>query len=280
MGALVAVLQNDGNLLPCQLRRLGAHVGLSEGGHPPESYGYGWYTPTEVLLAKRPTGAPVPLELSRLAGAVGGEALLVHARLSGGGHEEADVQPFRFRRWLFAHVGAIECADALRPALLASLPDFLRRNVAGETDGAIAFAVFLEQLRADGHLDDLDVDAAVAGRALALTVRRLEDLARSAGAQRPSTLDVVATNGRLLVAARRGRPLYYCLLEGILPCEHHGLGAGVKDTDPQLVAHRRVKAVCIATHLLQPNGFVEVPEGSLVAVGRSLQVNVSPINGQ
>jgi glutamine amidotransferase len=280
MGALVAVLQNDGNLLPCQLRRLGTHVGLSEGERPPESYGYGWYTPTEVLLAKRPTGAPGPLVLSRLAVAVRGEALLVHARLTAGdGHEDADVQPFRFRRWLFAQVGAIEGAEALRPGLLASMPDFLRRNVAGESDTAIAFALFLEQLRAAGHLDDLDVDATAAGRALALTVRRLDELSREAGAQRPSTLDLVATNGRLLVATRRGLPLYYALLEGIVPCEHHGLGAGTKDTDPQLIAHRRVKAVCLATHILQPNGFVEVREGSLVAVGRSLQVNVSPLNG-
>jgi glutamine amidotransferase len=41
-----------------------------------------------------------------------------------------------------------------------------------------------------------------------------------------------------------------------------------------------VKAVCFATRLSQPNGFIEVPEGSVASVSRSLQVAVSPIVGQ
>jgi glutamine amidotransferase len=282
MAALMAVLQTDSNLLRCQLRRLGTHVSLADGDRAPDAYGYGWYTPTEVLLAKRPTGGPAPLVLDRVAASVSGEALLVHARLTASGlREEQDVQPFRFRRWLFAHHGAIESVDDVRATLVAGLPEFLRRSVvAGKTDSALAFAVFLQTLRACGHLDDLDVDAAVAGRALASTVRRLDELSRSAGAQRPSALNLIATNGRLLVATRRGRPLHYALLEGILPCDLHGLGPGSKDTDPQLAAHGRVKAVCIATRLLQQNGFIEVPEGSLVSVGRSLQVTVTALNGQ
>jgi glutamine amidotransferase len=41
--------------------------------------------------------------------------------------------------------------------------------------------------------------------------------------------------------------------------------------------HRRVKAVCFATRISKANGFIEVPEGSVVAVSRALQVTVSPI---
>jgi glutamine amidotransferase len=38
-----------------------------------------------------------------------------------------------------------------------------------------------------------------------------------------------------------------------------------------------VKAVAFASRLRQPNGFIEVPEGSVVSVSRTLQVTVSPI---
>jgi glutamine amidotransferase len=38
-----------------------------------------------------------------------------------------------------------------------------------------------------------------------------------------------------------------------------------------------VKAVCFATHLLQPNGFIEVPEASVVSVSRALQVSVTSL---
>jgi hypothetical protein len=41
MGALFAVLQNDPNLLPCQVARLEAYVGLREGGRLPDAYGFG-----------------------------------------------------------------------------------------------------------------------------------------------------------------------------------------------------------------------------------------------
>ena len=35
--------------------------------------------------------------------------------------------------------------------------------------------------------------------------------------------------------------------------------------------------VCFATHVVKTNGFLEVPENSLVTVSRSLQVNVTPM---
>jgi glutamine amidotransferase len=276
MGALIAVLQNDANLMACQLRRLGGHAALREPDRLPDAYGYGYYTATEVLLGKRPSGAPTPLTVAQLAGEVVTEALVAHARhATVGNHRDENTQPFRYRRWLFAHDGTIEGFEALRPALLAALPDHLRRGVQGDTDSEHAFALFLAELRRGGQLDDLDADAPAIGQALGRTVRRIDELSRDVGAQRTSTLNFVATNGRVLVATRRGRPLHYALLEGILPCEREGLDLSMKDTDPRIAPHRRVKAVCFATHLLQQNGFIEVPESSVVAVSRTLQVSVT-----
>jgi glutamine amidotransferase len=49
------------------------------------------------------------------------------------------------------------------------------------------------------------------------------------------------------------------------------------ESDPRVRPHRRVKAVCFASRLTQPDGFIEVPEGSVVSVSRSLQVSISAI---
>jgi glutamine amidotransferase len=281
MGALVAVLQTDPNLLRCQVARLKDQVALGDGARPPDAYGYGSYRAGTVLLGKRPSGAPALLGLADLAGELDSEALLVHARQATvGNHKDENTHPFRFRHWLFAHDGTVEAWPEVKPRLLASLPDFLRRNVAGETDSEHAFMVFLALLRDDGVLDSLEVEAAAAGGALARTVRRIDAWCREVGAQRPSTLNLVATNGRVLVATRRGRPLHYALLEGILPCPRDHLDQSTPDSDPRVRPHRRVKAVCLATHLVQPVGFLEVPEGSVVAVDRSLQVSISAINGR
>jgi glutamine amidotransferase len=279
MGALVAVLQTDPNLLRCQIVRLGRHVSLEVSDGLPDAYGFGSYAADgELLLGKRPTGAATLLSLADLVGRVDSEALIVHSRRAvvGKGKDE-NTQPFRFRRWLFAHDGTIEGWPEVRPRLVDALPDFLRRSVLGDTDSEHALMLFLSLLREENVLDQLDLDPAVAGRALARTVRRIEGWSREAGVQRPSRLSFVATNGRTLVATRRGGPLFYALLEGILPCEVDRIDLATPESDPRVRPHRRVKAVCFASRLTQPNGFIEVPEGSVVSVSRSLQVSISPI---
>ena len=278
MGALVAILQSDPNLLRCQVARLDEHVSLGEADRLPDAYGFGHYGGGSVLLGKRPTGAPHLLGLRELVGQLDSEAILVHARCATvGKQKDENTHPFRFRRWLFAHDGTVEGFDRIRPKLAAALPDFLRRNIMGDTDSEHVFMWFLKLLKDDGRLDDLDLDAATAARALAGTVRQLETWGREAGIQRPSRLDLVATNGRIMVAARRGGPLHYALIEGIVPCALHGVELRTPESAPQVRPHRIVKAVAFASRLRSPNGFIEVPEGSVVAVTRSLQVSVSAI---
>jgi glutamine amidotransferase len=278
MGALVAIHQSDPNLLRCQIARLDAHVALAAPERLPDAYGFGHYGGGSVLLGKRPTGAPHALGLAELVGPLESESLLVHARYATVGKaKDENTHPFRFRRWLFAHDGTVEGFDRVRPVLLAALPDFLRRNVSGDTDSEHVFSWFLKLLRDENRIDDLDLDAATAARALAGTIRQLETWSRDAGVQRQSRLNLVATNGRIMVAARRGGPLHYALLEGIVPCPVHGIDVRTPESDPQVRPHRKVKAVTFASRLKSPNGFIEVPDGSVVAVSRSLQVAVTQI---
>jgi predicted glutamine amidotransferase len=278
MGALVTILQNDPNLMRCQVARLRQLVSLQEGGRLPDAYGFGSYGAGDVLLGKRPSGAPTPLGIGELGGAVDSEALVVHARTATVGNlKDENTHPFRFRRWLFAHDGTVEGWEQVRPRLLAALPDFLRRTIQGETDSEHVFTWFLKLLRDEGRLDSLDIDAATAGQALGRAVRQIDTWSREVGAQRQSAMNLVATNGRVMVATRRGRPLHYALLEGIVPCPRDGIDAASPESDPRVRPHRRVKAVCFATLLGNANGFIEVPEGSVVAVGRTLQVTVSAL---
>lgn len=280
MGALVSILQSDPNLMRCQVARLKDQVSLEEGDVLPDAYGFGYYHAGSVLLGKRPTGAPTALSLPDLVGKIDSEALLVHARRATlGKAKDENTHPFRYHRWLFAHDGTIEGFDRVKPKLVEALPDFLRRNVAGDTDSEHAFMFFLKLLKDEGRLDDLDLDAQTAGRALARTVKQLEAWCRDVGEQKQSRLCFVATNGRVMVATRRGGPLFYALLEGIVPCALDEIGVDTPESNPRVRPHRRAKAVCFASRLAAPNGFIEVPEGSTVAVSRTLQVTVSSLNG-
>ena len=106
MGALAAILQSDGNLLRCQMARLRSHVSLQDGEAPPDAYGFGYYQAGNVLVGKRPSGAPTVLSLPDLVGRVDSDALLAHGRRATVGQaKDENTHPFRYRRWLFAHDG-------------------------------------------------------------------------------------------------------------------------------------------------------------------------------
>jgi len=278
MGTVVAILQNQPGLLRCQVERLRGQVDLP--GEPEGGWGFGWYAPRDVLLGRRPIFAGAPPALPDLVGHAEGEALLVHAgRPHGGPPKDENTQPFRSGRWLFASAGAVEGWADLKPRLVAALPDHLRRSTLGETDAEHLFMLFLAELRGEGPLDAPGLEAAAAGRALGRTVRRLDALAREAGVTTPSRLDLVVTNGRVLAATRRGGPLSYALLEGIVPCARHGITRETSDADPRGAAHRAVRAVVVASHPSDLARFIEVPPSSVVTVSRSLGVTVGPING-
>jgi predicted glutamine amidotransferase len=278
MGALVAILQDSPGLLRCHLERLRGEVTLPASAGP-AGWGFGWFGPSEVLLGRRPVAGGPPPPLPDLVGAVDGEALLVHA---GSPHgvppKDENTQPFRHRRWLFATSGAIEGWPVVRPRLLEALPDHLRRAVHGETGAEHLFMLFLDELKDEGGLDDHELDARAAARARAGTVRRLDALARDAGLVTPSRLTLATTNGRVLGAVRRGGPLSYGLLEGALPCPVHGLDGKGPETDPRLAAHRRARAVVVATHPTAPARFLEVPPGSALGVSRDLSVAVAALD--
>src|SRR5207245_8791387 len=112
-------------------------------GKPSDGWGVGFYQGGEVLLRKRPTeGRPVDfIELTR---DLRTDVMIGHVRAgSVGGQRVENTHPFRYRQWLFAHNGTLDRFSAMRPRLLESIPDFLRRNIRGETDSEHVFHLFL-----------------------------------------------------------------------------------------------------------------------------------------
>ena len=271
MGSLLAMLTQDPARLRCQLGRL-----LAAGAPVPDeqALGVATYADDAAILAKRPGG--LPHLLPQLVRDVRSRSL-VTAWHEAPYFDEAATDPFRFRRWVFAMDGEVRGFDRVRSALVKGLPDLLARAVRGETDREHVFALFLRELKAQGRLDDPTVAAPEAARCLGDALRALDKLGREADEPLPSQLSAVATNGRVLVAARRGRPLGYALLEGMRTCEVCELDERTADDDPRVLDHRRAKAVAISTLALPGTGVLDVPDGSVVGVGRGLDVAVASL---
>ncbi|WP_375766153.1 class II glutamine amidotransferase [Archangium gephyra] len=272
MSVALAVLTSDPNLVRCELHRLEEQVALQGEEGRSNAVGIGAYAQDDVLLRRFPRDADLTLE--SLAPPHETEVLLFHGRrLPVGLSLEENTQPFRSRRWLFAHQGLLEDYPSIRAGLLDEVPDFLKRQIRGETDSEVAFALFLKRLWETGHADDPRLPAEVAGRLLAETARSLSQASARAGAARTSTVNLLATNGYILVATRLGgQPLYYTRLEGTDRCEVCGITPETHDTQPGVAAHRRRRSVVVATHLKRPAGWVELAEGTTLTVAADLQV--------
>lgn len=271
MSVVFAALTSDPNLLRCELHRLAGQV-LLQAEQRSNAVGVGAYAQDEVLL--RRFASDSDLTLDSLAPPQESDALLYHAgRLPLGLSPEDNTQPFRARRWLFAHQGSVHGFEQLRAGLMASLPEHLQRLVRGGTDSEVLFALFLRHLRDVGRTDDPRLEATLAGQLLADTAREVAKAGADAGVPRTSTLNLVATNGSLLVACRSGEePLFYTRLEGSAECEVCGLTPGTPETQPAVGAHRRRRTVVVARHVKRPAGWVELPQGTTLAVGPDLQV--------
>ena len=280
MPEFLAIHQSDAALLGCVLRAGASKLTLGEGE---TAAGVGFFQNDDVLLRKRPLPAPVSLPgslASALAEGVESEAVLVCAGFLQGagpqsrGFQEEATLPLRFKRWLFAVAGKPDGLLPARPALLAALPDHLRRNTRGDTAGEVLFLQFLARLRDLGRLDDPDLDAQAAAKALAAAVGEAERALEALGAPRPP-FAVVASNGRSLVALRRGHGLSLGRIDGLATCPKHEVGPGMKEHNPL----RRSHAVLQARLLLSGDpaqvteGFTPLPEGGIVAIGRDLSVS-------
>ena len=277
MPEFLAIHQSDAALLGCVLRGAAPKLALGEGE---TAAGVGFFQSDDVLLRKRPLPAQQRALPEALADGVESEAVLVCAGFLQGagpqrpGFQEEATLPLRFKRWLFAVAGKPDGLLPARPALLAALPDHLRRNTRGDTAGEVLFLQFLARLRDLGRLDDPDLDAQAAAKALAAAVGEAERALEALGAPRPP-FAVVASNGRSLVALRRGHGLSLGRIDGLATCPKHEVGPGMKEHNPL----RRSHAVLQARLLLSGDpaqvteGFTPLPEGGIVAIGRDLSVS-------
>lgn len=270
MAEFLAIHQTDASLLGCLLRRLAGKVSL---GPAELAAGVGFFQSDDVLLRKRPLAGQQPAA-EKIAEGVESEAALICSGAVGAqaarSFNEQTALPFRFKRWLFAIAGQPDSLVPIRSQLQKGLPDYLRRSVKGDSAAEALFFTFLSRLRDVGRLDDADVDAVTSGRALAAAVGEAERVFEQQGKPLPP-LAVIATNGRVMTALRRGHPLFLGVVDGLIPCLRCEIGGGASDLDPRVNSHRMLRAAMfLSGPQPAPEFFRELAEGEILAVPRGL----------
>lgn len=273
MARIVALLTTDAVLAPCEVDRALARSALDEPGW---SLGLGAYQDGQILH-RAYGGARARDEAGSILAVPETEALVLCAGPLGVGEALDDsAQPFRFRDWLFAHVGDIDEAQRVRERLFEELPEYLQHWVRGTSLAEVAFGVFLDALRRRAQLDDVAIEAPLVAELLVETARAVERASAAAGGKHRASQALVASNGRVLCGARQGsQPLAYTLLEGDAGCPRCRLGGERRlEAEAAVREHLRRRSVVMATSPLKPDTWVAAPDGGGIAVDRSLAVRL------
>lgn len=273
MSRLFAFMTNDPGRVRCALHRARDLLvtPVDPAGAAPDGWGIGFYQ-DEVLLQRRPKAPSAPIDFYAIARDLRTDVIIGHVRTGTIGSAKIEnTHPFRFRAWLFAHHGTVPAFEVHQAALRARVPDFLARNIRGQTDSELLFHLYLTFLHEAGKLDDQTVSARVAAEALA---RMLVFVDGVVGAEnRSADCALALTNGRILLATRRGAPVHLLRQSGIHDCPVCREALGKK------VDHEHLRTVCIvaAAQGPVPAPWDEVADQSIISVSRELGVEVTPI---
>jgi len=241
-------------------------------------WGVGFYQGGEFLLKRRPIDDRPAIDLRDMTQGIRADILVAHVRVGTvGAARTENTHPFRYRQWLFAQTGTIEAFDKLRGRLTDSMPQFLLRDVRGETDAELLFHLFLSFLHDAGQLDRPQVAAPSARSALRSTLALVDRLCAEEG-HGPTSLNLLVASSEYLIAVHgRGRMLLRSLqgprdLEGLL-----GDGSLGRMRLPDFAACRLSLIASDFENEDTPPGWTPVADRAIVTLTRTDAPQIEPI---
>lgn len=244
-------------------------------------WGVGFYQGGEFLLKRRPIDDRPAIDLRDMTQGLRADILVAHVRVGTVGVARTEnTHPFRYRHWLFAQTGTIEAFDKLRGRLTDSLPQFLLRDVRGETDTELLFHLFLSFLHDAGQLDRPQVPANSARAALRSTLALVDRLCAEEG-HGPSALNLLVSSSEYLLAIHRRERMLLRTLQGQEDLERLlGEGSLGRMRLPDFAACR---LSLVASDFEDqgneetPPGWTPVPDRAIVTLTRTDEPHIEPI---
>lgn len=233
-----------------------------------DGWGIGYYDNGTPHVERRTTAAYRDLHFSATAERVYARTVIAHVRRATVGRaSEFNTHPFTCGRWMFAHNGTVRPFPRVRPLLEGQIEKAMLRQRRGTTDSELLFYWLLTRLRHAGiDLDHRDLSAASCLRVFATAITEVAEICDRAQPRRPPQLNVLLTNGDVLLASRWNHTLHYVERQGIHDCEICGI--------PHISHFDRsqYRAVVIASEPISHEAWQEVPNHSFLAVDKNIRL--------
>lgn len=252
---------NDPQRGQLALHELASLVGLPENA---DAIGVASLVDGAALLSRLPA-IPLGAGLAQAVGPIKGRCAVMQVRVRdelrpNGPDGTANLGPFRARSYAAAVVGGPQDADAAsssREKLLATLPDFLRRFVAGQSEAEALFLAILARLHQKGALEIPHQN----GAALASATREVMEQAG------PTPRQVLITNGVEMVHAAVAMPSAILSLAGLSEDVANRVDATLADSSMGRERLRRFRGiVCLGALDVTLKASAAVPPGATLQV--------------
>jgi predicted glutamine amidotransferase len=172
----------------------------------PDGWGLAWYRGSEPEVVRSLAAAHADEEFARVCREVRSPTIVAHVRKASVGEIAMEnTHPFRRGRWIFVHNGTVPEWQTARPLIEEQIDPSLRTALQGETDSERCFALFYTLLAKRCDPEAAPFEHAVA--ALRETVRIVREASEPSPEGKAATTFLL-TDGRLLLACRRGRSLH------------------------------------------------------------------------
>lgn len=266
MGQFWGLSISNDTRVECVLRKYGAHIERCT--EHMGSFGVGYYSRGELLQRVEPHNEKEVFDLEKVIRGVRSDLILMHARSPRKEHvSREDIHPFRFKDWLFAHNGKVNGFGSIREKLLGTMPEFIKRNLRGESDSEYLFHLFLSFLYDAGQINRPNLPANQIADAMARTFSTVDELTSVTG-HPTSPAAVVVANGYSVVAGARGIPVFYADIDGLKNCDVCRTSMRPGEKSATRVDHPKLKAVLI--YSCGENGatapFVQLSDNTLLMV--------------
>jgi glutamine amidotransferase len=242
-----------------------------------DGFGLGWYNRdvSEIPAVYR---SPLPawndMNLKNMSHQIQSSAFFAHVRAAEEGVvNQTNCHPFFYEKYLMMHNGGIGGFKKIKLALLNKLKPQFFENIRGQTDSEILFALWLSHLK---DLHQTTQESMI--EAWEDTLTTLKTLQDEVGSKDPTYINVMITNGEVLLGIRYSRfdnsPLTLHYSEGSAFIHHHG-NCQMLPTHPGEQNH----AVIVASEKLTGDTpeWKEVPAQHFIFVDHFKRVHLIPI---
>jgi predicted glutamine amidotransferase len=245
----------------------------------PLGWGLAFYQGGEVLMRRRPIDERTEIDVARLASDVRADLVVGHVRhATVGALRTENTHPFRYRQWVFGLTGTVPEFDQVRERLVASVPEFLRGGIRGDTDAEVLFHVFLSFLHDAGRLNDGRVEPSLLTEALRSSLAVVDGMTAEVGAQ-AAHLNLVVSDGDQIIAVHRSdSPMRLRVFSG------RGDADAIIGDDPHLrrkipeLARTHFSLVASDFDEAPPNGrWKAVPDCAIVTMSRDEDPRIDAI---